>query len=264
MGWRFDPVPADTILWKAACNYVKNPGHWKKGNDRKRYTSMGTSFQPTVTWFLGPPENRRQIQNLGFQWRDITCDLNATLPDKWRKLSNGFQHSSDPRAVFNYPIPVGSHAANRRVPDLSFSQPLTSSLLFFKTTGSHFKIQFYCTKSPGHYPEDLAIANIYDGEGSWAGHFRSHDMDLGLKSRNHDGQESLEFIAISEGSEHGESHVFDMEYAKQHMDEQGRLRFVNVLWIEWVDGIAYRRGLGHIVKIAWDRQLKEEVDVCLG
>ena len=40
--------------------------------------------------------------------------------------------------------------------------------------------------------------------------------------------------------------------------------FYNVLWIEWQDGIAYRKGIGRVWKEVWDRQASEKVDVVLG
>jgi hypothetical protein len=110
----------------------------------------------------------------------------------------------------------------------------------------------------------IAIANILTPSGSWAGHFRSHDLSLGVHSLNHDGKERLEFVAISEGEERIGSHVFDMEFMTDHMDDKGLVRFVNVLWIERREGVAYRRGLGHIVKSAWDESKKKEVDIVLG
>jgi hypothetical protein len=38
----------------------------------------------------------------------------------------------------------------------------------------------------------------------------------------------------------------------------------NVLWIEWKDGIAYRKGLGRVSKEAWESMDLEAVDVLLG
>lgn len=175
------------------------------------------------------------------------------------------QHSSDPQTLFNYPVPVVNHDGMIHVSTTPCRQLPTTSLLSFKTNRAFLRVRFYCWKNPRKgLADDLAIANIYDKTGNWAGHFRSHDMNLGLNSENYDGQEPLEFIAISEGSERGGSHVFDMVYARNHMDDGGTLKFVNVLWIEWKEGIAYRRGLGHIVKSAWDSEVKEEVEVCLG
>lgn len=40
--------------------------------------------------------------------------------------------------------------------------------------------------------------------------------------------------------------------------------FYNVLWIEWIDGIAYRRALGRVFKKAWESHPLEEVNVILG
>lgn len=41
-------------------------------------------------------------------------------------------------------------------------------------------------------------------------------------------------------------------------------RILLVLWIEWIDGIAYRKGLGRVLKEAWDREATEEIDLILG
>lgn len=45
---------------------------------------------------------------------------------------------------------------------------------------------------------------------------------------------------------------------------EGRYEFYNVLFIEWKDGIAYRKALGRVSKIAWEAADKESVDVILG
>ena len=38
----------------------------------------------------------------------------------------------------------------------------------------------------------------------------------------------------------------------------------HVLWIEWEDGIAYRKAIGHVWKDEWDAADTEEVDIRLG
>jgi hypothetical protein len=40
--------------------------------------------------------------------------------------------------------------------------------------------------------------------------------------------------------------------------------YYNVLWVEWIDGIAYRKGLGRVFKDIWDRQEPEHVHLILG
>jgi hypothetical protein len=42
------------------------------------------------------------------------------------------------------------------------------------------------------------------------------------------------------------------------------LELYNVLWIEWEDGVAYRKAVGTILRDAWDAAETEEVDICLG
>jgi hypothetical protein len=43
-----------------------------------------------------------------------------------------------------------------------------------------------------------------------------------------------------------------------------KYEFYNVLWVEWEDGIAYRKGLGRIVGSAWEVQKLEWIDLILG
>lgn len=40
--------------------------------------------------------------------------------------------------------------------------------------------------------------------------------------------------------------------------------FVNVLWVEWADDIAYRKGLGRIFQHVWERQPLEDIELTLG
>ncbi|KAM7188008.1 Heterokaryon incompatibility protein (HET) domain containing protein [Naviculisporaceae sp. PSN 640] len=40
--------------------------------------------------------------------------------------------------------------------------------------------------------------------------------------------------------------------------------FYNILWVQWVDGVAYRKGLGKVRKHAWDSLEKQEIDLVLG
>jgi hypothetical protein len=43
-----------------------------------------------------------------------------------------------------------------------------------------------------------------------------------------------------------------------------RYEFYNVLLIEWMRGIAYRRALGRVVKDVWEKEAQEMVDLVLG
>jgi hypothetical protein len=55
------------------------------------------------------------------------------------------------------------------------------------------------------------------------------------------------------------------ESAKQQIGEiLSYYEYYNVLWIEWENGIAYRKALGRVYKEAWEAQELEEVDIVLG
>jgi len=40
--------------------------------------------------------------------------------------------------------------------------------------------------------------------------------------------------------------------------------FYNVLWVEWVDGVAYRKGVGKVWKGAWESLEREDIELVLG
>ena len=44
----------------------------------------------------------------------------------------------------------------------------------------------------------------------------------------------------------------------------GYYKFINVLWVEWKGGVAYRKALGRMFKEVWEAQALEEVDLVLG
>ncbi|KAH7234554.1 heterokaryon incompatibility protein-domain-containing protein [Fusarium solani] len=63
-------------------------------------------------------------------------------------------------------------------------------------------------------------------------------------------EEAFQVVAISKG------HAFS-NLGKDY-------DFVNILWVEWVDGIAYRKGLGRIFQHVWERQPLEDIELILG
>lgn len=44
----------------------------------------------------------------------------------------------------------------------------------------------------------------------------------------------------------------------------GHRELYGVLWIEWTDGVAYRRGCGHVFKQIWDGHELEDIDLVMG
>jgi hypothetical protein len=51
------------------------------------------------------------------------------------------------------------------------------------------------------------------------------------------------------------------------INEDGEMQlqeFYGVLWVEWTDGVAYRKGCGYVLKELWEEQDLEDVDLILG
>jgi len=83
--------------------------------------------------------------------------------------------------------------------------------------------------------------------------------------------DQCELIAISKGSlrkrepdEYTPIKLFEEVDAFPELIDKKLYEFYNVLWIEWKDGIAYRKALGRVTKEAWERQDLEEADILLG
>ncbi|KAF2877172.1 heterokaryon incompatibility protein-domain-containing protein, partial [Massariosphaeria phaeospora] len=262
MGWSFRVTEVDLSLWKAAASYVQSSKHHRRGDERRRFRNENstTTIRPTVTWFIGPSEKRRKIENAGLQYQSLQDDPDAVLPEGWHRYPTGFQHDCDNHTLFNYPVPIRDR---QNTPVLNYIPH--GQHLYFITTHGFFSISFYCWNNPKRpRDEDIATGNIWDDKGRWAGHFRSHDAELSLHSTPDRGGEKLEFIAISARSERGESHVFHMRFFRLPMKVDGVVEYTNVLWIEWIDGVAYRRGVGHILTSAWEAQATEKIEVVLG
>ena len=274
MGWWFDGVPVDLTLWRAATDYVEDTRAGKRGEEDRRFHSTHMfRIRPTVQWSLTDRNATAPVVNNGFQFRDINRQKSrrssvAALPPGWMKAGSAFyKHDSDPDTVFKYPVPVEEPPEkgeynNAAVPgEMTFPGPYLS----FKTTSGIFEVDYFATLSPrDSMSPPIAVGNIKMSRNRWVGSFRAHDGWLGVQSSNYDGDERLEFLAISTAMERRGSHVFPPERFDEFADEDGIIDIVNVLWVERIGGVAYRRGVGHVLLKAWEAQARDEVDVLLG
>ena len=80
----------------------------------------------------------------------------------------------------------------------------------------------------------------------------------------------LEVVAISQG--YALHPVFESWFG-DGIDElalgelpkvSDRYEFYNVLWIKWGNGVAYRHGIGRVLKSIWESRGLETVEVALG
>ncbi|GAP88534.1 putative heterokaryon incompatibility protein [Rosellinia necatrix] len=125
----------------------------------------------------------------------------------------------------------------------------------------------------------LHMVSLRDERGEWAGALQP------CVSLGHGGEENscrvgekreprlrLELVEIAQGSVPNDAEnskgISDSWLPEWMLDERPKrddlYEYFYVLWIEWVEGIAYRKGLGRVYKNMWEKQALEWIDSVLG
>jgi hypothetical protein len=193
----------------------------------------------------------------------------GTLPLGWSAQpstqSNGdtiYHHSCDPSHPFRYPIPIRDQR-KAHIP------PVTARYLHGKTRRG------FLVAGPIYRGENVTsicpALELLTQQGEWAGFLRLNgtsysedDSGDGVIQRD---AGLLELIEISEGEVQNqpiEEKSFDEWNREGCPRYSGLYKFVNVLWIEWEDGVAYRKALGRVEKSIWQRVATERIDITLG
>lgn len=271
MGWWFDGVPVDVGLWRAAADYVEDAkplGRRGGGPEPKRVRTANTfRVRPTVTWNMTDRVASAPLLNTGLQYRDVSRRRGSPndLPVGWHRSGPSFVHDADDESIFRYPVPVEEPPGARDYEPPAGEQALPGPLLSFSTVTGFFEVSH--ASSLAHRDRSnpaIAVGDIWGKGDAWVGQFRSHDAWLGVQSSNYEGEERLEFVAVSLATARRGSHVFEEDRFDEVMDADENVAVVNVLWVERIGEITYRRGVGHILQKAWDAQARDEVSLLLG
>jgi hypothetical protein len=165
-----------------------------------------------------------------------------------------YKHNSDETAEFWYPIPM-REAAQEQIALDKF--PLISC----RTT------RCWLDAAVNNLDHARLWLSLRDGAGILAGMLsihRPYGSGLGLNTP----VGPCELISISKGYARGGS-GYDISLLERFTTlfpkcYEERYEFYNVLWIEWEDGIAFRKGVGRVEKSMWEAQPLEWIDVTLG
>ncbi|RDW56987.1 hypothetical protein BP6252_13940 [Coleophoma cylindrospora] len=280
MGWS---EHIDTGFWGSACQNVK----LRSGKEMEPSTSMRTI--PLVQWSCSdspdspkrpiaqttPEENiekdhvpagwtrkphspHRQFKMWGHQTFDKKGEWTGHVSGscQLREPAYHFTHVSDPTTEFWYPIPLQDP---KEPPIIQTQSPVlscTTKRAFFKLGG---QMDLYEWK-----------VSLHTNSGAWAGCLELHNSDQIDYS---DSPEKIlpgpgdccELVAISMGfayNDWAEYRLAEWEMAERPKKGE-KYEFYNVLWIEWQDGIASRKGLGRVHKPAWEQQELETIELIL-
>jgi hypothetical protein len=159
-----------------------------------------------------------------------------------------YKHNSDKKAEFWYPIPIRRAAEEQNALD-------NFSFISCRTT----RCWLDSAENNLEYDSPLWLS-LRDGAGILAGVLNVHDLNFSIGT--------CELISISMGYAYGGS-IYNPGLVEERTElvprsNEERYNFYNVLWIEWEDGIAFRKGVGRVEKSIWEAQPLEWIDVTLG
>jgi len=164
-------------------------------------------------------------------------------------------HVSLPKIGFWHPIPLCDQSERPVI------RPMGGALLSCRTRRAWFTLfQTFKSKQGSHF------ASLHNDIGTYAGILRLHNKLETMK--NPASRTICELVAISKGYT-VETYVPESIQLYEFMIEGGpqkgqRYDFYNVLWVEWEDGIAYRKAIGRIEKNMWESANLEWIDLLLG
>lgn len=279
------------IGWAGALRLLS----WASANDFVAFSERGgacTLCETIVTtkWYTGKSPSGQDRRPVNVEWdacRQLFKDSHEPEPPGWTKLRL-------PTGMPHYPPPSGygeyvwrNEAANEwfwyPVPLLNLSKPSSESTL--ATDAGYLFANVRATRlySSGEEADlDLSQAVVfeeaepgsarvflYTSSGNWAGILILHNReDLGFLASHADGsRKDIDLVAISRGFlpnylEYGNE--IDEYFASERPKDGKFYEFYNVLWIEWKDGIAYRKALGRVEKSRWESLDGKMIDLVLG
>ncbi|KAK1455634.1 heterokaryon incompatibility protein [Colletotrichum melonis] len=119
-----------------------------------------------------------------------------------------------------------------------------------------------------HRTSQCVCATLCDSNGRWAGVLRlnaaSSDSDEFYGAAVGETCGLVEISAGSAENQPREGVGFDGWEEAEFARHRGEYKFVNVLWVGWRDGLAYRKALGRVWEAAWARVASEGVQITLG
>lgn len=254
MGW---VGAVDPVEWFPEEGYVKDISD----------DGVRTWLQPTVQYYKSSLDGGRKerILNQGQRHRHYYGNNSATPPKGWHRGVDSdcrqpiyYTHESSPADQFFWPVDIlnaQSVAAQSGKPAAEASD---LPFLRFKTTRSSFRLQ--------HDKYAFGIGRTYgvsivDRNRRWCGRI------LYDESWEIDFDALYDFIVISEGVVRKEN-IFNRVYCEYEYVMREEMpdvyHYINVLLIDMVGKVAYRKALGRITIEAWKASQPVEVEIVLG
>ncbi|KAK7408643.1 hypothetical protein QQX98_009207 [Neonectria punicea] len=200
--------------------------------------------------------------NLGSEWTVHEISESPELGHDLESLNytpvSFFKNAKHPEYEFRYPIPIPEPGSKPLVINPPFISCTTRRAYLFPEERFH---KFY-GKAP--------MFSLRDESGRWAGTLEPLvRMSASADRMEMTEDEALEAVEIARGccpdTTAPKTGVEELGHPERPgAADDGWYHFYWVMWIEWEQGIAYRRGIGRVCTKVWEMQSKEDVDLMLG
>jgi hypothetical protein len=269
-GWRGEVYPWS---WYQGMDYIKHSSRHNYGSgtgrriipilewqSRECINSMAKPIQPS--WhsyrsrFITGDE---EVPNGWSRYIYQPTDESERYPESGITPSYFYKHESDPMTEFWYPIPLADNNES------SVLNP-AASLISCRT----LRTWLYVGEAINVFEEPCVT--IRDKRGRWAGMLYLPEplpSPPATTKRGTDRKRQCELVMVSRGYSPIELFADVLEELEQEefvtaLGASDIYEYYNVLWIEWQDGIAYRKAIGRIEKDIWEREATEWIDLILG
>ncbi|EPE29417.1 hypothetical protein GLAREA_00577 [Glarea lozoyensis ATCC 20868] len=272
-------------------HFVHREIHLNFNEDRKQGRDLlrATQVLPLVQWYAGDTlENATRIKTAPCSWEKFDAfpkgmDLPGYL--HWKKYFNNNYVYKETK-VGNTSTSVGCSTYPLPLSESETEPPISARYLFGHVKRCLLKVGRKLGATDHLLPHYMTVA-LNNGKGERCG-----ALNLLLSPDDIGGDlagKTFEMVAISRGEllcpkrldpedwEMRSRELLDWgnfreakswEHDRLTSYEKARrftiIEFYYVLWIEWEDGIAYRKGLGRVLKEAWDGEGGDEIDLVLG
>ncbi|KAI0866664.1 heterokaryon incompatibility protein-domain-containing protein [Xylaria cubensis] len=253
---------------------IAPPMHQRADATRGIMSWENVEIYPQVDWHktrLHTGTNER-INNGYHEAAKMKEDKSIPLPEGWSRVSlnqddntqEGFVHDDLPGTIFIWPLQVPSHSSNG--PKHSF-QPYLS----FRTSRAFLNVgarlqpaweEKLWSLTANAVVSVVSMFHLHADNGNWSGVLISNGSEETLSCK------ALECIVVSGGvawkDENNEQTSLEEWVQVDVIRSLPTYEFYNVLFIEWEQGIAYRKGVGRVWKEAWEQLDTSIADVVLG
>ncbi len=232
------------------------------------YRPRMREIYPCVTWFKIDMDTLEKVKipNDYARFRSDGLAGTITLPLGWSSHRDEDGHpyyykydNAPPGYTFWYPIPT-----LRGIQQASDRQ--WGPVLYAKTLRGYFQMGSPLPQEEDRKGDIFPIYSLHTSEGTWAGVIYVHHSPESASEQN----QRCELVLISggwavedENNDHQSRWLPEWNYEKRPRSGD-KYDFYHVLWIEWQDNIAYRKGLGRVVQKVWDDLPKDEIELFLG